>query len=252
MNNSRFVTAVVLAGGDENEPLAKHFGTTSKALIPIKGRPLVSYVLEALKESKNVKNIIYVGTQDTQFSSLFDLVLGAGKRFTETLSRGVEAALDYTPKQDILVISSDLLWLTSEDIDHFITLCKDAAIFYPVIPRSAVEKEFPEQKRTYAKLKEGEFTGGSLMLVEASAAKRLIPFAERAYQARKNLFALARLIGFDITIRFLTRTLSVARLEGHISKKLGEPIKAVFIERAGIAMDVDELTHLPTIEALQK
>ena len=243
MQNPKLVSAVVLAGGDENEPLAKHFGTTSKALIPIKGKPLVSYVLKALKESKSVKQIIYVGLEDTQLKKLFDLSLDPGKQFIESLTRGVKAALNHDP-ENVLVISADLLWLSAEDIDSFISYCKDAAIFYPIIPKAAVEREFPQQKRTYAKLKEGEFTGGSLMLIKANAVAKLLPFAQKAYKARKNLLALARLIGFEITIRFLTQTLSINRLESHISKRLGEPVKAVFIERAGIAMDVDELTHL--------
>ncbi len=237
------VTAVVLAGSDENEPLARHFGVPSKALIPIEGKPLVGYVLEALRASQSIKEIIYVGTEDNQLSELFDFSLGSGK-FIDNLNKGIELALNTAPKQDILVVSADLLWLSAEDIDTFISKCTDATVYYPVIPRNVVEKEFPEQKRTYAKLKEGEFTGGSMMLIKASAVAKLLPFAEKTYQARKNLLALARLIGFDITLRFLTKTLTITRLEKHIGKRLGEPVKAVFVARAGIAMDVDELTHL--------
>ena len=238
------VTAVVLAGGDENEPLAKHFDVASKALIPINGKLLVSYVLEALKASKSVKEIIYVGKKGNQLNEFFDFSLDSGKQFTDSLTKGIEVALNTAPKQDILVVSADLLWLSAEDVDTFISKCTGASIYYPVIPRDVVEKTFPEQKRTYAKLKEGEFTGGSLMLIKTSAVAKLLPFAEKTYKARKNLLALAKLIGFDIIIRFLTRTLTIARLEKHIGKRLGEPVKAVWVARAGIAMDVDELTHL--------
>ena len=238
------VTAVVLAGSDENEPLAKHFNVSSKALIPIEGKPLVSYVLEALKTSQNVKEIIYVGKESDQLSELFDFSVSSVQQFTDNLARGIEVALNNAPKQDILIVSADLLWLSAEDVDIFISKCIGASVYYPVISRSVVEQTFPEQKRTYAKLKEGEFTGGSLMLIKTSAVTKLLSFAENAYKSRKNLLALARLIGFDITIRFLTRTLTIARLEKHIGKRLGESVKAVLLEQAGIAMDVDELTHL--------
>lgn len=238
------ITAVVLAGRDKDEPLAKHFGVASKALLPIAGKPLVNYVLEALKNSAKVKQIVYVGEKSSELTEKLDVTLPASNNFSTNLGKGLKAALDLAPQQDILMISADLRWLTAEAIDKFIANCTDAAVFYPIIPRNIVEQEFPEQKRTYASLREGEFTGGSLMLIKNSAVDNLLPFAEKAYQARKNLFALARLIGFDITIRFVTRTLSLARLEKHISSKLGETARAILVEQAELAMDIDELSHI--------
>lgn len=53
--------AVVLAGGSPDDPLAARYGVAAKTLVPVHGRPMVAYTLEALRATPEVGRVVYVG-----------------------------------------------------------------------------------------------------------------------------------------------------------------------------------------------
>ena len=146
----------------------------------------------------------------------------------------------------ILVISADLLWLTKEAVDTFIRDAPAAALVYPIIAREVAEREFPAQKRTYAKLKEGTFTGGNALLLEPRTIPTLLPFVNRAYEGRKNPLSLARLFGFGFVFKLLTGRLRIETLERRAGYLLGMRVRAFQCQDASLGADVDEIAHLET------
>ena len=58
MSMAESVTAVVLAGGDDRDELAVAAGVPATALMPVAGRPLAAYVLEALAASGRVREVV--------------------------------------------------------------------------------------------------------------------------------------------------------------------------------------------------
>lgn len=239
------VTAVVLGGGG-GDVLSRAAGVPAKALVPFRGRPLAVYVLDALRRSQRVAQVVYVGEATPEVTAQADLVLPAEGTFLGSFSAGVEAGLGLSPKSSVLVTSADLPWLTSAAIDDFIDEAQTtgAALAYPIIRREVALAQFPDQARTFVKLKDGHFTGGNLMLLSAEAVPVLLPFTERAYQGRKNPLALARLFGVDFIVRLAFGRLSLAAIEERAERILGVRVRALPTPHAGIGADIDRPEHL--------
>ncbi|MFV0338349.1 MAG: hypothetical protein ACK5LK_08935, partial [Chthoniobacterales bacterium] len=65
------LTAIILAGTrPEGDPVADFAETDCKALVPILGQAMISYVLDAIAQSQVVKEIILVATPHDALSAL--------------------------------------------------------------------------------------------------------------------------------------------------------------------------------------
>lgn len=237
-------TAVILAGGSSQDPLLQKANVSSKALLNFQGKALGSYVLEAIHNSKSIEHCIYMGETNTELDKLITDQLLPEKDYASNVLKGIRYAIDTYNAQDIMIVSSDLPWLLAEEIDSFIELAPIGDLIYPVINKEDSEKAFPQLKRTYAKLKEGRFTGGNLVLVKAEVIEQLEPFIRRMYNARKSPLKLASILGIPFTLKFLLGQLALGDVEKHISKLLRLDVKAVPTEFASIAADIDKLEHL--------
>ena len=246
------IIAVVLGGSDRADPLAKEARVAAKALVPLNGKPMASYVLEALRGSASVSECIYIGTTTPDLRALVTRTLDSGENLADSLSIGLEAAARVQPER-VLAISADLPWLTAETVDTFIRgavqAAPEAAVIYPIIPKEVVERQFPGQKRTYARLKEGAFTGGNAMLLEPRILPTLLPFVNRAYRGRKNPLSLAGLVGVRFALQLLAGRLRVETLERRISEILTMSVRAFQSQDATLGADVDKLEHLRAFES---
>ncbi len=243
-NQSLPYTAVVLAGGSANDPLLKEANVSSKALLNFQGKPLGRYVLEAIQESKCIKHCVYMGEIIPDMEHLVSSHLSPESDYAGNVLKGIRHAIEHYDAKRIMIVSSDLPWLKTEEIDSFIATAPQADLIYPVINKFDSLKDFPELKRTYAKLKEGHFTGGNLVLVEAEVVGRLEPFIRRIYNARTSPLKLATILGIPFTLRFLLGQLNLSDVENHITKLLALDVKAVPTPFASIAADIDKPEHL--------
>lgn len=246
------IIAVVLGGSDRADPLAQEAGVAAKALVPLNGKPMASYVLEALRGSASVSECIYVGRTTPDLHALVTQVLASGDNLAESFTTGLNAAATRQPER-VLAVSADLPWLTAESVDAFtggaIKAAPEAAVVYPIIPKEVAERQFPGQKRTYAHLKEGAFTGGNAMLLEPRILPTLLPFVNRAYEGRKNPLSLAGLVGVRFALQLILGRLRVTSLERRISEILTMPARAFQSQDAALGADVDKPEHVRAFEA---
>lgn len=241
------LAAVVLAGGT-SDGLANRTGVDTKANVRFGDRPLVAWVLAALAESDTVDAVVLVAPDSDARPLPPDALQGAvrvpaGDRMVDSLALGLGAASTFEPKR-IVLVSADLPWLTPAGVDAFLARAPEADLVYPVVSRDVMEASFSGQKRTYAHLREGAFTGGNLMLLRPGIVPNLLPLADRVYRARKNPLALASLIGWDLIIPLIARTLSIEAAEQRISALLGGSVRAHVSTDAALAADIDRPEHL--------
>lgn len=241
---ARPVTAVVLAGGDSTDPLAAHFGVPSKSFVPVNGRPLADWVLSALSGSSAVDRIVWLGELPAGLNSTPAAVLPSGRLFSDSVALGLGAGLALAPGSRLLICTGDLPWLTAEGVDDFISRSA-AALNYPVIPGEVALKAFPDQKRTFVRLRQGQFTGGNLALLEPAVVPDLLLLTDRFFRARKNPLALSSLVGLGTLIDLLRGRADLPVLEERVSRLLGHEVRAVVSEFAGLGADVDRPAHLP-------
>jgi hypothetical protein len=116
----------------------------------------------------------------------------------------------------------------------------EAALVYPIVPKEAVEARFPGNRRTYARLKEGTFTGGNLLLLDKALFFQALPLARRVVALRKRPLALARLIGLDILLKLLLGRLSLPELEARARRILGVEARALVTPYPEVGVDVDK------------
>lgn len=233
--------AVVLGGGDPNDPFAAAHGVPVKALIDLDGRPMAAWVLEALRRSGRVARVAYVGPLGPGMRELVDVPLADTGGLLSNLEAGVEA-LRPAGGGRVLVVTADVPLLTAgmlrDLLDAADREAPGADLVYPVVRREDCEAAFPGVKRTYARLRDGTFTGGNVFLLDPRLVRE--PRLRAVWAQRKNPLGLARLIGWGTLAGLLTGRLTVAALEARVSRLLGARARALVTPHAAVGTDVDK------------
>ncbi|MER3483166.1 MAG: acylneuraminate cytidylyltransferase [Meiothermus sp.] len=225
--------AIVLAGGKPSDPLAKAFGVASKTLIPYKGRPLVEYTLEALAQSG--LDVVFVGPKANLYPSPKQALPDRGG-IVENLEAGVGAAAG----EKVLVATGDMPFLTPEAVRWVLGNAPQAGFVYCVIRKDDVERRFPGMRRTYARVRGGQFTGGNIALIDKKLFYSALPLLKRALALRKQPLALAQMIGFGTLLRVILGQADIPSLEARVSQILGVPARALITPYAEVGVDLDK------------
>jgi len=256
MNRQPSVVAVVTAGWSpsEDDPLAEYTQGKTKALIPIAGKPMIAYVVDALSGSRYIQHIIIVAlapSAEVQFPVPVEYVPDAGDILANA-EAGLRYAMEHYPDLDaILLSSSDVPTITPTIVDAFIQecFCTDHDLYYSIVERSVMEARFPESRRSYVHLREGDFAGGDLFLIRSSMALSQRDLWQNLSGARKNALRQARMFGLWPLFRLVIRRLSLAEAERRASEALNIRGRAVPFPYAEIGMDVDKPFQLEIARA---
>ncbi len=235
---------IILAGRKKNGVLEAQFNVSTKALIPFNERPMILYVLDAVRDTPGVRNIIITGPKDVLIPVVSEdnikLLPDRGG-----ILENIEEAIGYlNPSEDdfVLIITSDIPLITSEMIAYFVNTAEkyDADFFYPILRKEVCEEKFPETKRTYGTVKEGTFTGGNLFLVRAHAFMDARDILKRAISYRKKPWKLSKLLGLSFLIKFFAKKLTIPEVEDRAYELLGYKGKAIEVPYPEIGIDVDK------------
>lgn len=244
-------SAVVLGGGDPGDPFAAAHGVKVKPLIPVAGEPMALHVLRALRGSERVARVAYVGPLTPTLEGHVDVRVTDHGTLLSNLEAGVEAlrGLGLAPGERVLVVTADVPLLTAADVrDVLDSAPLDAGLVYPVVRREICEAAYPGVKRTYARLRDGTFTGGNLFILDPALIGQFLPRLREVLAARKAPLRLAGLIGWDVLLRLLTGRLSVRQLEERVSGLLGVKACALVTPHAAVGTDVDKDADLTLAE----
>jgi CTP:molybdopterin cytidylyltransferase MocA len=256
VNERPIVVAVVTAGWSprEDDPLVEYTQGKSKALIPIAGKPMIAHVVDALVGSRYIRHIIIVAldpSAEVQFPVPVEYVPDAGD-ILANVETGLQYAQDHYPDLDaILLSSSDLPTITSPIVDAFIEEClhTDHDLYYSIVERSVMEARFPESRRSYIHLREGDVAGGDILLIRPSLTLSQRELWQRLAAARKNALRQVRMFGLWPLFKLVIRHLSLAEAERRACKTLNVHGRAVPFPYAEIGMDVDKPFQLEIARA---
>ena len=241
---------VVLGGGDPGDPFAAAHSVSVKPLVALSGQAMALYVLQALRGCPEVGRIAYVGPVPPGGEDLIDLRVTDHGTLIGNLEVGV-AALQGSqlkgsqmnrptdqPKR-VMIITADIPFITARMISDLLQAAPDAGLVYPVVRREECEAAYPGVKRTYARLKDGVFTGGNLFLLDASLVDLFLPRLRQVLAARKQPLKLAALIGPLVLLRLLTGQLSIGQLQERVGSILGIRARALITPHAAVGTDID-------------
>jgi hypothetical protein len=149
-----------------------------------------------------------------------------------------------------LVTTCDVPLITAEAVDHFIeeSLHSGADIAYPIVTKEVCEARFPMGKRTYAKLVDGTFTGGNMVVLSRHFLENSMGLTQAAFAGRKSPLKLARLFGVGFILKFLLHRLSTADAVARASHVLQCRAAAIVSPYAEMAFDVDKVSDLEEVE----
>jgi molybdopterin-guanine dinucleotide biosynthesis protein A len=233
------VDAVVLAGGDGAviDPTCRF-----KGLLLIAGKPMVEWVVDALRSAETVGEIAVVVPSAEDLGSWVDKpdkLVVSDRDFMDNVLAGIGS---FRRDRSVLVATGDLPTLTGEDIDRFVAASVEtgADFTYPLIPREAIEAAYPGSERTFFKLATGSFTGGNIGLLDPAVAMQNREMGQRLFDLRKSAVSMVRIIGVRFAIKFLLGRLRPSDVEAKMQQLIGGTGAAIVTDRAAIGMDVDK------------
>ncbi len=248
------INVVVLAGSSSPGKLEKYAEEDNKALIVIKGKPMLIHVLEALGGVSRVGEIKLVGSPPQLIPVLQEYQQPSWECISQgnTLLENLEAGLRAVPLEyPCLIVTSDIPLIGSEAVEDFLARCgtmqKD--FYYPIIEEQECRRKFPETERTYVKLREGRFTGGNMTLLQPSSILEKINDLYAVFSYRKQPWKYIRMLSVPLAVKFLLKRATIPELEFQLSRYFSLEIEAVRTPYPEIGTDVDKPEDLNMIRS---
>ena len=245
------IGVILLAGSPSSPDIDPEGKLASRAMVDISGRTMIQYVVDALRGSQYVDNIVAIG--NVQAGGI-DKVLEPAGSMVENITKALP---EVGGGEHVLVVCADIPLLTSEAIDDFIenAIKLDAELVYPIIERKVCERAYPGLHRTYAKTGDGSFTGGNITLVKRDFYITYSDTISAAFKARKKPFELARMIGYGVLLRailaqIIPSIMPVKMLEEAISRLVGAKIVSYNTKYAEIGEDVDKKEDVEAVRTI--
>lgn len=242
--------AIILAGGQSSGELKKIAPYDNEALIIIGKYPMIYYVYMALRKSSHINRIVICGPVES-LQSIFVreenlYLVGGGENAVDSFAHGVELLEGMGISERLLILPSDIPFITTEAIDDFIEGAEAMGVdfVYPLTSKEVNEAKYPGVRRTYARLKDGIFTGGNLFIISSTVIEQGMDMARKLVERRKNPLAMARLFGPVLVWKFITRRLSIEAVEKRFYEIIGIKARAIISPYAEVGVDVDKPSDL--------
>jgi CTP:molybdopterin cytidylyltransferase MocA len=243
------VDAVVTAGGvpRPDQPLYELTQGKPKALLPIGGRPMVQWVVDALNAAETVRRIVVVGlgpSETVDLSSRKELafVANQGSLIANTEAGVKQVLANDENAKHVLVVSADIPTLAGAHVDWVTRACQetDHEIYYGLVSEADMEKRFPGSKRSYFKLKEGKFCASDINMFSTALAGHYHPAWHTIVDSRKSILKQASLIGLDTLLIVALGQMTIPEALRRAKSKLGVNGRVLLMPFAEAGMDVDK------------
>jgi len=229
--------AIVLAGGPPDPQLAP--GLPNKAFLELGGRSLLARVVDAIRATQSVDRIVVVGPVEP-VRALVDPSIEVIPEQPSLIDNMAAAAAHLTGVPLVLTVAADLPLITPQALGHFLDLCTgEAGFYYPVVPQAALHRRFPNAQKTFVRVADGVFCGGSVLLFNPALIDNVRPLVQRVIDGRKKPWLLAQLFGWTTVLKLAAGNLTIAEMEARIFEVAGVRGKAVILDGPELALDLD-------------
>ena len=246
------IEAVILAGAE-----AGNFDTdgtlSSRAMVKICEKSMLDWVAEAVSKSSYGTRCCVIGNVETEYA---DVILEP----CETIVENIKKCLDeFVSGEYLLLCTSDIPLIDSDCVTQFVEEAQmiEADFVYPVCRKDICTDLYPDLKRTFIKLDDGEFTGGNIMLMKTDFLRKILPLLEKLFNARKSPLKLSKILGIRVLFKLILsrlnpKFLDIEYLEKTASSILGSTVKAVITPYPELCEDLDKPSELNAFEEILK
>jgi molybdopterin-guanine dinucleotide biosynthesis protein A len=250
------IDALVLAGrrSGETDPLASVDNVAHKALLIAGGKPLIRRVCEALRASNRVERISIAAPEDIR-DAIASVIADIGNwRFVDVQgspAKSVMSSIENIPGgRALLVTTCDHALLTPAIVCEFLDAARGGAAAAACVEKGNYQREFPNSRRTFIKLKDLSFSGANLFWFDGMRARGLADFWRRLESKRKNPAAMAREIGVFSALSYAMGLMTKEGLERTIKMRTGVDVKLAPLSDPMAAIDVDKPEDLALVREI--
>ncbi len=253
-------TALVLAGRRGGEdPLASAAGVSHKCLIPVMGMPMLTRVLQALANTRQIGLIgISIDDPDAAAPALARLSEEEAARVrviasAETPSLSVLAAIeDLDQPPPLLVTTADHPLLTPELLDLFTAeaALSGADLGVGMASAASLLAAYPDARRTWLRFRDDRYTGCNLFALLTTESRLVLDFWRRVEDDRKRPMRVIRAFGLFSLLAYLSGRLTLSQAMERASTRLGAEVRAIVLRLPEAAVDVDKSEDLALVEQI--
>jgi GTP:adenosylcobinamide-phosphate guanylyltransferase len=250
-------TAILLAGERPGgDPLAAAVGAPAKALIPVAGEAMLARVARTLLASQAVGGVVILAQDPARLLALAPDWIARDPRIrTATSSGGISTSLAAVVGSDVapwpvLVTTADHPLLTVAMVEQFLAGAGDADVAVAMAERRTVLAAYPDNRRTWLKLRDGAWSGANLFALGGPPAMAALTAWSEVEQDRKKAARLLVHFGPWLAVRALTRTIGLADALARAGRRLGLTARLVAMDQAEAAIDVDKPDDLALAERI--
>jgi len=232
----------------------------SKALLPMAGKRVLDWQLDAMIESPDISDIYLIGLSPDEFPSDLDLKYIQYERNSSILEKIKYGSLilqkAYPDLDHVIVCSGDAPGVTTSSINQFFDIFRqnlDADLLIGVVPEDITLKFFPNHRRVIGKFKDLSVYPGEMYIFR----HKIIPIIEdeilqmtlkrRQIDRQKDTSKLVPVLKYLgrkprlwlLIIKYGLGLLSISELESILSRVYNLKMKAIIIPDPGFGMDLD-------------
>ncbi len=249
MSNWRCI--ILAAGRGPDDPMVKAFGVEHKCTLPLAGKPMLQWVLDALRGSRLKKPFVVVIDNPKVIPIQVDVDTLDAK---SSAPASAISALQHIQSYPVLITTGDHPLLTPAMVNHMLDTSGKivADVCVGLATAETINAEYPETKRTYFNLGGTRVSGCNLFAVKTEAGLKLLERWQDLERNRKKPWKLVSAFGVMPIIWFALGMLTPTRAFGHISSKLGITVVPIFLPFAEAAIDVDKPSDHELAEKILK
>lgn len=228
-------------------PLKEVSPSIYEAEISVAGRPMVDYVVDAVKGLNGIEKIVLVGPEPIQREGT--ILAPVGEDLISNLLSGIRTL--NASNAPVLVVTADIPLITTSVLEEFLAQApQNVDVVYPIIEKELTQSAYPTTKRTYVRLRDGSFTGGNIFLINPSKLLEIQDQVKVLLGHRKSPVRLARDIGIRTLVRFALGLLTIRDAEQRVAKLLNVTGRALVFAHPEVGVDVDKPQDLVLVEQL--
>lgn len=254
----RTIRVIVLAAERKGvaNPLALRFASSHKCLIPVRGRPLIQYVLETLLRHGEIASVV-VSIEKGAMAPVREVLPPARPgqppihlaAAADSIADSVIAAAK-GHDGPIIITTADNALLQPASIDALHTALRRHDVAIAMARKEAVLAAHPEGQRRFYRFRDGEYSNCNLYGLAGAAAIGAAEIFRGGGQFAKNARRIVDAFGLLNLILLRARLIDLSSGLRRISRRIGLDIAPVVLTDGSQAIDVDNDRTYAIVEHL--
>lgn len=250
------VNGVILTGKRAvHNQFLKFAGVDNKALIEIDGKVMIQHVIDALNESRYIKDIYLVAPEEFRELSFRSEKALKVIPCRDTVVENLLTAINESGEAEKVVITTcDNPLFRGFMLDEFIQRCLavDADFYYSVGRESVIRASYPQVGRTYVQAKDDGYTGANVYFVDRKGFSADEEMLAKIDSYRKTPWKYIKLLGLISLLKFVFKRITLEEAEARASKIIGCRFKLIPMSYPVCGIDVDKPSDLVFVRKLMQ